>query len=140
MSGLIFYSRKTNRNTTSFPWVKCLYKIVWLTTFIYEFRIILHTIPTYFPLITSFSHDIMTECQNDFLLFDEILKRRIIVKIQKTFFFRGGHFWRANSGEPKQVKYRNTEYQSFGILTEPNNTQTNLIVYENKCILLYLLF
>ena len=67
------------------------------------------------------------------------LKGGSLAKSRKLFF-RGGHFWRANSGGPKQVKYRNTKYRSFGILTEPNNTQTNLIVYENKGILLYLLF
>ena len=30
----------------------------------------------------------------------------------------------------------NTEYRSLGILTEPNNTEPNHIVYENKGILL----
>ena len=37
-----------------------------------------------------------------------------------------------SSGRPKQVKYRNTEYRSFGILTEPNNTEPNLMVHENS--------
>ena len=30
------------------------------------------------------------------------LERRIIGKIQKTFFFRGGHFWRAKSKKWKK--------------------------------------
>ena len=44
------------------------------------------------------------------------------------------------SGGPKRVKYRNTEYRSLGILTEPNNTEPNHIVYENKGILLLYIF
>ena len=41
------------------------------------------------------------------------------------------------SGRPKRVKFRNTEYQSIGILTEPKNTELkntepNLIIHENQ--------
>ena len=34
----------------------------------------------------------------------------------------------------------NTEYRSLGILTEPNNTEPNHIVYENKGVLLLYIF
>ena len=46
----------------------------------------------------------------------------------------------ACSGGPKQVKYRNTEYRSLGILTEPNNTKPNHREYRNKGTLLLYIF
>ena len=36
------------------------------------------------------------------------------------------------SVRPKWVNTEYTEYRSFGILTEPNNTEPNLIIEENK--------
>ena len=37
-----------------------------------------------------------------------------------------------SSVRPKRVNTEYTEYRSFGILTEPNNTEPNLLVEENK--------
>ena len=37
-----------------------------------------------------------------------------------------------HSVRPKRVNTEYTEYQSFGILTEPNNTEPNLLLEENK--------
>ena len=36
------------------------------------------------------------------------------------------------SVRPKRVNTEYTEYRSFGIITEPNNTEPNLIVDEKK--------
>ena len=47
-----------------------------------------------------------------------------------------------DSVQLKRVNTEYTEYQSFGILTEPNNTEPNLIVKENigSSLCLFLLY
>ena len=57
-----------------------------------------------------------------------------IIIYQEIFsdIFMTGFLAKCTSGRPKRVKYRNTEYRSFGVLTEPNNTKPNLIVDENQ--------